>query len=116
MSALRASQRAICVQSGLQTSAYLESIPVFPIFDLIRGGELVGVHPRHPRAARPLREPTDERVDRCRGTVGLELDASIGEVPYPAGDAQTSRLVRGAGPKTDTLDATPHGGPHSLQG
>ena len=76
----------------------------------------MGVHACDPRAARSLREPTDQPVDRSRGTVGLELDASVGQVPYPATDAETSRLMRGAGPKPDPLHAAPHDGTHPLQG
>ena len=67
--------------------------------------------PRGPWASQP-----HERVDRGRRTASLELDASIGEIPYPAVDAETSRLVRGAGAKTDTLDAAPHDGTDLLQG
>jgi hypothetical protein len=113
MCALRASQRA------KDKSAYLESVPIIPaspILDLVGRRHLVGVHARHPRAARPLGQPGAERVDGGRRPAGFELDASVGQVPHPPLDAETPRLVRRRGAETDTLHAASHDGTHPLQG
>src|SRR5579863_7173773 len=108
MCALRASQRAICVQNQRAASAYLEShpvIPVQPILDLVRGRCLVSVDARHPRAPRSLAQPADQRVDGRRRPARLELDAAVWQVSHPAGDAETPGLVRRRGAEPDTLDA-----------
>lgn len=74
------------------------------------------VDPRHARAARPLAEPTDERVDGLRRAGRLDLYRPVEKIPHPTADAEAPRLVSGGGAKPDPLHPPPHHRSHTLQG
>jgi hypothetical protein len=74
------------------------------------------VDARDARAAGPLSQPGDQRVDGGGLADDLDLDPPVGKIADPSAEAEAPRLVGGGGAKSDTLNAAAHDGVNAFQG